>query len=107
VKPGAASIVDPAIIMKFAQVIGNIVSTQKDKNLRGISLLVLQPLSSSLEPEGRPYIAADALGNAGQGDIVFVVFSGDAPEAFAQELCPVDASIVGLVDEDCRKELMA
>mgnify|MGYP000910538478 CR=1 FL=1 len=93
--------------MKLAKVIGKVVSTVKDENLEGIKLLVLQPLNRRLVAEGVPYVAADALGTAGEGDIVGVVFSGDAPEAFLQDTCPVDASIVTLVDEACKRALMA
>lgn len=85
--------------MKFGKVIGTVVSTQKDTNLIGVTLLVIQPLDRDLTPKGSPYIAADATGQAGPGQIVTVVFSADATQAFPQRRIPVDASIVGIVDE--------
>lgn len=85
--------------MKFGKVLGSVVCTKKDDNLEGIKLLVIQPLTRELEPRGMAYIAADAVGQAGTGQIVSVVFSADATQAFPQEQIPVDASIVGLVDE--------
>jgi len=86
--------------VKFGKVMGTVVSTQKDANLVGVKLLVIQPLNRNLIPEGSPYIAADATGQAGYGQTVTVVFSADATQAFPQRRIPVDASIVGIVD-DC------
>lgn len=91
--------------MKFGRVIGTVVCTQKDPNMRGVKLLVVQPLSEQLQPAGRAYIAADAVGQAGRGDIVTVVFSADATQAFPVDMIPVDASIVGLVDETVIRRL--
>ena len=85
--------------VKFGKVLGSVVCTRKDVNLEGIKLLVIQPLTRELEPRGNTYIAADAVGQAGVGQIVTVVFSADATQAFPQERIPVDASIVGLLDE--------
>ena len=85
--------------MKFGKVLGSVVCTRKDVNLEGIKLLVIQPLTRELKPRGNTYIAADAVGQAGVGQIVTVVFSADATQAFPQERIPVDASIVGLLDE--------
>jgi len=85
--------------VKFGRVIGSVVSTQKDANLVGVKLLVIQPLDRDLVPEGSAYIAADATGQAGYGQIVTVVFSADATQAFPLPQIPVDASIVGIVDD--------
>ena len=38
--------------MKFGKVIGTVVSTQKDANLIGVTLLVIQPLDQDLTPKG-------------------------------------------------------
>jgi microcompartment protein CcmK/EutM len=86
--------------VKFGKVIGTVVSTQKDDNLTGVKLLVIQPLAQDLTPKGPAYIAADATGQAGTGQIVTIVFSADATQAFPQRRIPVDASVVGIVD-DC------
>jgi microcompartment protein CcmK/EutM len=91
--------------MKFARVVGTVVCTQRDPALVGIKLLVLQPLSARLEAQGSPYIAADGIGQAGVGDIVAVVFRGDAPEAFTRDRVPVDASTVGIVDPATARRL--
>ncbi|MBZ0286140.1 MAG: EutN/CcmL family microcompartment protein, partial [Anaerolineae bacterium] len=41
--------------MKFARVIGNLVTTQKVKGLEGVKFLVVQPLDIHREPDGEPY----------------------------------------------------
>lgn len=92
--------------MKFAVVKGNVVCTRKDPALRGIKLYVMQPLTEALQPCGQLYVAADAVG-VGPGEIVMVVFSGDAPEAFPLEQMPVDAAIVGVVGRGTLETLQA
>jgi ethanolamine utilization protein EutN len=91
--------------VKFGKVLGSVVCTKKDANLEGVKLLVIQPLTQKLEPRGMAYIAADAVGQAGIGQIVSIVFSADATQAFPQERIPVDASIVGLVDQQTLADL--
>lgn len=84
--------------MKFGRVVGRVVCVQRDPGLAGIKFLVLQGLNAQLADEGGLYVAADGIGQAGSGDIVVVVFKGDAPNAFERQWVPVDASIVGLLD---------
>jgi len=84
--------------MKFGRVVGTVVCTQKDTHLNGVKLLVVQPLTEHLEEKGDLYVAADAIGQAGYGDIVSVVFSADATQAFPSGFIPVDASIIGFPD---------
>lgn len=85
--------------MKFGQVVGTVVCVQRDPGLEGTKLLIVQPLDAKLVDEGSLYVAADGSGQAGEGDIVVVVFRGDAPNVFEREWVPVDASIVGFVDD--------
>ena len=83
--------------MQLAKVIGEIVSTMKDPNLAGLTLLVLQPLSSSGEPSGRTLVALDSVG-AGVGENVFFVRGREAAFPFYPAEPPTDAAIVGIVD---------
>lgn len=85
--------------MKFARVIGTLVSTQKLDGLQGIKFLVVQPLDENRQPKGDPYIAADATRQAGPGELVFVVASREAALALEHSFVPVDAAIVGIVDD--------
>lgn len=83
--------------MQLARVIGEVVSTIKDPNLAGTTLLVLQPLSASGEPAGRTLVALDSIG-AGVGEHVFFVRGREAAFPFFPAEPPTDAAIVGIVD---------
>lgn len=83
--------------MQIARVIGTVVSTRKDENLSGITLLLVQPLTLAREPVGRPLVAVDAVG-AGVGEEVFFVRGKEASFPFYPVEAPVDAGIVGIID---------
>ncbi|MEZ4671972.1 MAG: EutN/CcmL family microcompartment protein [Anaerolineae bacterium] len=85
--------------MKFARVIGNLVASQKYKGLEGVKFLVVQPLDVNRQPEGEAYIAADATNQAGEGELVFVIASKEAAFALPISFVPVDAAVVGIVDD--------
>ena len=89
--------------MQLARVIGEVVSTVKDPNLFGTTLLVLQPLAPSGEPAGRTLVALDSVG-AGVGEQVFFVRGREAAFPFYPAEPPTDASIVGIVDQIDRYE---
>jgi ethanolamine utilization protein EutN len=78
-------------------VIGDVVMSVKDENLVGIKLLLVQPLTPSREPAGRPIVAVDSVG-AGVGEEVFFVRGKEASFPFYPAEPPVDAGIVGIVD---------
>ena len=84
--------------MKLGKVIGNYVSGIEYSGLIQSKLLVVQPLEFDLTPLGEPFIAADSVG-AGAGEYVFWVSGMEATFPFEDELIPVDACIVGIVDE--------
>jgi ethanolamine utilization protein EutN len=83
--------------MQLARVIGEVVSTIKDANLFGMTLLVLQPLAPSGEAMGRTLVALDSVG-AGVGETVFFVRGREAAYPFYPAEPPTDAAIVGIVD---------
>jgi len=85
--------------MKFARVIGNLVASQKYRGLEGVKFLVVQPLDIHRQPDGEPYIAADATAQAGEGELVFIIASREAALAMPVSFVPVDAAIVGIVDD--------
>jgi ethanolamine utilization protein EutN len=85
--------------MKFARVQGTVVATRKYEGLEGVKFLVVQPLDEDLKPVGRPQIAADATGQAGPGELVFVVGSREAAQALPVVFVPVDLAITGIIDE--------
>lgn len=83
--------------MQLARVIGEVVSTMKDANLAGITLLVVQPIAASGEAAGRPLVALDSVG-AGVGEHVFYVRGKEASFPFSPVEAPSDATIIGIVD---------
>jgi microcompartment protein CcmK/EutM len=83
--------------VQLARVIGDIVSTSKDRNLTGVKLLVLQPIDTAGKAAGRTLVAADSVG-AGVGEVVFFVRGKEASFPFYPMEAPVDAGIVGIVD---------
>ena len=83
--------------MNLARVVGEVVSTVKDPNLTGVTLLVLQPLAASGEDVGRTLVALDSVG-AGVGEQVFFVRGREAAFPFYPAEPPADATIVGIVD---------
>ncbi len=79
------------------KVIGSMVSTVKYEALRGVKLLVVQTFKNDV-PDNI-IIAADAIGITGEGDYVYLVKSREAGMAFDEEKIPIDAGIVGIIDE--------
>ena len=85
--------------MLLARVIGTVVSTQKHETLTGAKLLLVQPLTLDDTPTGLCLMAVDSVG-AGVGERVLIVLEGRAAgQALRKRLAPVDAAIVGIVDQ--------
>jgi microcompartment protein CcmK/EutM len=83
--------------MQLARVIGDVVTTRKDENLIGITLLVLQPSAADGTPAGRTLVAVDAAG-AGVGETVFFTRGKEASFPWYPTEVPADAGVVGIVD---------
>jgi microcompartment protein CcmK/EutM len=77
--------------------VGTVVLTVKNETLEGVTLLLVQPLTTSREPVGRVIVAADSVG-AGTGEEVFFVRGREAGFPFHPVEVPADAGIVGIVD---------
>ncbi|HUU01871.1 MAG TPA: EutN/CcmL family microcompartment protein [Myxococcota bacterium] len=84
--------------MRLGKVIGRVVATIKDPELEGLRLLVVQGLDQNLRPSGEAFVAVDGIRCAGPGDVVYLVMKRDAAIALGDKP-PVDATIVGYVDE--------
>ncbi len=85
--------------MDLGRVIGTVVATQKVAGLDGIRLLVVQPIEPDGSDRGRPLVAADAVRSSGPGEIVWLTGSREASLALPEPFVPVDAAVVGIVDE--------
>lgn len=83
--------------MQVAKVIGMVTSTVKVDTIKGVSLLVIQPVNSKYESLGAPLVAADNYG-AGVGEYVFWAKSKEGAFNLPNPSACVDAGIVGIVD---------
>ena len=83
--------------MQLGRVVGTLVLNNKNEALGGVTLLLVQPMSSSREAVGRVIVAADSMG-AGVGEDVFFVRGKEASFPFHPIEVPADAGIVGIVD---------
>lgn len=85
--------------MRVAKVIGNIWATRKEDHLSGIKLLLVKPLNILDDQDDlMPMVAADIIG-AGVGETVLIVGGSSARSAAGDMSIPVDASVVGIVDD--------
>jgi ethanolamine utilization protein EutN len=83
--------------MVTGRVLGSVVCTAKDENLTGIKLLIVQLYENGTP--GKVIVAADAIRVSGYGDHVYLMTSKEAAMSFRRPLTPVDAAIMGYVDE--------
>ena len=83
--------------MIIGKVVGKVISTRKNEDLVGCKLLVVEILSS-MKNDKTKMVAVDNVG-AGIGDIVLVAQGSAARLACHDSKTPVDAAVVGIVDD--------
>ena len=84
--------------MILARIVGTVVATRKDERLVSNKLLVARPVDPRGKPEGSYLVAVDTV-DAGVGETVLIVSGSSARMASGMKDCPVDAAIVGIVDQ--------
>lgn len=84
--------------MYLGRVVGTVVADRKVEGLVGQKMLMVQPLDDQLVDNGRIQAAVDTV-QAGEGDLVYLVGSREAALALEPWFVPVDAAIVGIVDD--------
>jgi len=84
--------------MYLAQVIGTVVASQKVDGLTGQKMLLVQPVTKDRTPTGKVHVAVDTV-RAGEGDFVTCVGSREAAVALEPHFVPVDAAIIGVIDQ--------
>jgi ethanolamine utilization protein EutN len=84
--------------MYLGQVIGTVVCTRRVVGLEGARFLVVQPLDHHRKAAGQVEVAVDRI-SASPGSLVMLEGSREAALACDPTFVPVDAAIVGLVDE--------
>jgi ethanolamine utilization protein EutN len=84
--------------MYLARVLGRVVATQRYSGLEGVALQWLQPLDERGEPAGKALVACAAI-SSGPGDLVHFVDGREGALACPRPFVPVDAAILGFVEE--------
>jgi ethanolamine utilization protein EutN len=85
--------------MRLAVVIGTVWSTGKEARLVGMKLMIVKPIDILNEgANSTPFVAVDTVG-AGVGETVIVVTGSSARAATRDVEAPVDAAVVGIVDD--------
>lgn len=84
--------------MYLARVIGRVVSTVRTPGLEGVPLQVIQPLDENGRAMGGTLVAATVI-STGPGDLVHYVDGREAALACPETFVPVDATILGFVEE--------
>jgi ethanolamine utilization protein EutN len=84
--------------MLLAKIVGTVVATRKDPRLVSNKLLIVRPIDPRGKPDGNYLVAIDTV-DAGVGETVLVVSGSSARMASGLKDCPVDAAIVGIIDD--------
>ena len=84
--------------MKLARVIGRVVATQTYPGLEAVPFQLIQPLDERGGEAGLPLVACTAI-SSGPGDVVHFVDGREGALACPQTFVPVDATILGFVEQ--------
>ena len=82
--------------MIIGTVVGSVIATRKNEKLVGQKLMIVRPIAG--EEKSSEIVAIDNVG-AGVGETVLVACGSAARIGCGLETAPVDAAIVGIVDE--------
>ena len=82
--------------MIVGKVVGSVVATRKNENLLGNKFLIVEPYDK-MSGNGR-IVAIDNVG-AGIGEEVLVALGSAARIGCGAETSPIDAAIVGIIDD--------
>jgi len=88
--------------MLAGKVVGSIVSTRKNDKLIGNKFMIVE-IASSMRAKEQQLIAIDNIG-AGIGEYVLVAQGSAARIGCDMKDAPVDAAIVGIIDDGTRLE---
>jgi Carbon dioxide concentrating mechanism/carboxysome shell protein len=82
----------------IGKVVGTVIATRKNSNLVGNKFLIVQPIDEYGFDSKNRVVAIDNVG-AGNGDLVLVAIGSAARIGCNMDNAPVDAAIVGIVDD--------
>ncbi|MGZ5445502.1 MAG: EutN/CcmL family microcompartment protein [Thermoanaerobaculia bacterium] len=84
--------------MFLGRVIGQVVPCVVYPGLEGVPMLLIQPLDKTMQPKGKPLVAADSTRMAGPGELIAYEGGREAAMALETTFVPVDHSIIAIVD---------
>jgi len=84
--------------MLTAKLIDNVWATRKAESLNGFKFMLAEVIGGT--GEGQRLIVIDTI-SAGIGDRVIVCTGSSARRMLGDDDLPVDAVVVGIIDEDC------
>ena len=84
--------------MIIGTVIGSVWATRKEEALSGLKLMIVKRLEAADGSGHGSFVAADCVG-AGIDERVLVVTGSSARRALKNRDIPMDAAIVGIIDE--------
>lgn len=84
--------------MLTAKLIDNVWATRKAESLNGFKLMLAEVIGGA--GEGQRLIVVDTI-SAGIGDRVIVCTGSSARRMLGDDELPVDAVVVGIIDDDC------
>ncbi|GGC75238.1 EutN/CcmL family microcompartment protein [Enterococcus sp. DIV0242_7C1] len=84
--------------MVTATLMDNIWATRKSEKLNGLKLMLAQVTGGSRD--GERMVVCDVIG-AGIGDRVIIATGSAARRMLEDDLIPIDAAVVGIIDESC------
>ena len=88
--------------MLTAKLTGHIWSTRKAESLNGLKLMQAE-INGGGSDSGKRIIVVDII-SAGIGDRVIITTGSSARRMLGNDDVPVDAVVVGIIDEDCSFE---
>lgn len=84
--------------MVTAKLIDNVWATRKSESLNGLKFMLAEIIGGSRA--GERLIVADII-SAGIGDRVMITLGSSARRMLGDDMLPVDAAVIGIIDEDC------
>jgi ethanolamine utilization protein EutN len=84
--------------MFIGKVLGNVVSSVKNKKLEGLKLMLVRQTDLNGNLTGKPLVAVDSV-DSGEGDRVLVLKEGgSAKMVLKRDKIPLNLVIVGVID---------
>lgn len=85
--------------MITAKLIDNVWATRKAESLNGLKFMLAEVIGGT--NEGQRMIVIDNI-SAGIGDRVIITTGSSARRMLGDDNIPVDAVVIGIIDEDCK-----